>query len=148
MNELDQYIKHELKVKYYVRYMDDGILVLENKQTAKKILEKIEKFLKEKLNLKLNKKTSYFPIKNGVLFCGYKIYTTHKLLKRENISRMKKRIKKWNKKYIENEKSINIEEIQKWRQSFFACKGYAKEAEKYKLYNSLENKCEWIDKEH
>lgn len=99
MNELDQYIKQQLKVKYYVRYMDDGILVLENKQKAKEILEKIEIFVKENLNLQLNKKTTYFPIRVGVIFCGYKIYTTHKLLKRANIKRMKKRIKNWNKRY-------------------------------------------------
>lgn len=121
MNELDQYIKQELRVEYYVRYMDDGILILENKQKAKETLEKIEKFVNEKLDLELNKKTSYFPLKVGVIFCGYKIYTTHKLLKRANIKRMKKRIKGWNKRY----EGAEIYEITSWRQSFFAWKGYA-----------------------
>ena len=106
----------------------------------------IKKFLNEKLQLDLNKKTSYFPLKNGVIFCGYKIYTTHKLLKRANIQRMKKRIKNWNKKYTLN--TNKIDEIKKWQQSFFAWKGYAKEAEKYNLYKSLEKKCKWIDTEH
>lgn len=140
MNELDQYIKHELRVKYYVRYMDDGILVLESKQKAKEVLEKIEKFVNEKLDLELNKKTSYFPLRVGVMFCGYKIYTTHKLLKRANIKRMRRRIKKWNKKY----EGAGVDDIKGWKQSFWAWKGYAKEAQKYKLYKKLEKSCKWI----
>lgn len=146
MNELDQFIKHKLRVKYYVRYMDDGVLILESKGKAKEILKEIEEFVKTELHLQLNKKTSYFPLKVGVIFCGYKIYTTHKLLKRANIQRMKKRIKNWNKQYRINEN--DLEQLNKWRQSFFAWKGYAKEAEKYNLYKTLENKCEWIDTEH
>lgn len=45
LNELDQYIKHELKIKYYVRYMDDFILLVENKKVAKKVFNQIEIFL-------------------------------------------------------------------------------------------------------
>lgn len=146
MNELDQFIKHKLSVKYYIRYMDDGVLILESKEKAKEILEQIKNFVNKELLLELNKKTSYSPLKNGVIFCGYKIYTTHKLLKRENIQRMKKRIKNWNKQYIANKS--DIKQIQKWRQSFFSWKGYAKEAEKYNLYKTLEKKCNWIDNEH
>ena len=146
MTELDQFVKHKLRVKYYIRYMDDGVLVLESKEKAKIVLKEIEKFVNEELLLSLNKKTSYFPLKVGVIFCGYKIYTTHKLLKRANIQRMKKRIKNWNKKYSQDKN--NLEQIKTWRQSFYAWKGYAKEAEKYKLYKSLEGKCKWIDVEH
>ena len=137
MNELDQYIKRELKVEYYIRYMDDGVMILENKERAKEILIKIEKFVNERLNLKFNRKTSYFPLKVGVIFCGYKIYTTHKLLKRANIKRMKRRIRTWNKKY----ETADVEDIKSWKQSFWAWKGYAKEAEKYTLYNRLEKSC-------
>lgn len=144
MNELDQYIKHKLKVEYYVRYMDDGILVLESKEKAKEYLAEIREFAKEKLKLELNKKTGYFPLKNGVIFCGFKIYTTHKLMKRANIQRMKKRIKYWNKNY----KMADVDDIKSWKQSFYAWKGYANLAEKYNLYKKLENQCEWIDKKH
>ncbi len=73
LNEVDQYIKHELRVKYYYRYMDDGVILVKNKNEAKEILEKIKKFLKEELQLELNKKTQIFKSKQGVNFCGYKI---------------------------------------------------------------------------
>lgn len=38
-----------------------------------------------------------------------------------------------------------IEEIKTWQQSFFAWKGYAKEAQKFRLYNKLEKNCKWIE---
>ena len=81
MNELDHYIKEKLKVKYYIRFMDDGIIITEGKEEAKRVLEEIEKFLKEKLDLKLNKKTRYYPLKEGIVYCGYKVFCTHKLVK-------------------------------------------------------------------
>ena len=69
LNELDQYIKHELKIKYYCRYLDDSIVIVKTKKEAKEALEKIKIFLKENLELELNKKTQIFKSKQGVNFC-------------------------------------------------------------------------------
>ena len=73
LNEVDQYAKHELKCKYYFRYMDDTIILLKTKKEAIEVLEKIKSFLKFKLELELNNKTQIFKSKQGVNFCGYKI---------------------------------------------------------------------------
>lgn len=73
LNEVDQYIKHKLHCKWYFRYMDDSIILVRTKQEAKEILQKIQAFLKEKLELELNSKTQIFKNKQGVNFCGYKI---------------------------------------------------------------------------
>ena len=73
LNEMDQYIKHKLHCKWCFRYMDDAIILIETKGQAKEILEKIQVFLKEKLQLELNSKTQIFKDKQGVNFCGYKI---------------------------------------------------------------------------
>ena len=71
LNELDQYVKHELKIKYYYRYMDDAVFLLENKDYAKEILLKVKTFLMENLKLELNQKTQIFKGEQGVNFCGY-----------------------------------------------------------------------------
>lgn len=73
LNEVDQYIKHDLHIKYYFRYMDDSVILVHTKEEAKIALERIKKFLKEKLGLELNSKTQIFKNKQGVNFCGYKI---------------------------------------------------------------------------
>ena len=54
LNEADKFIKHELHIKYYCRYLDDSIVILQTKQEAKYVLEKIREFLKENLKLELN----------------------------------------------------------------------------------------------
>ena len=90
LNELDQFIKHKLKVKYYFRYMDDSVIFVKTKEEARVILEQIKKFLKEELFLELNEKTQIFKSKQGINFCGYKINEYR--LKIRN--RGKKKIKK------------------------------------------------------
>ena len=132
MNELDHYIKEELKIKYYIRFMDDGILIVEGKQKAKEALEKIEAFLKENLELSLNKKTRYYPLNQGIVYCGFKIFCTHKLIKKQNKINVKRRIKSWKKipKTKDTRKAI--------KQSFNAWKGYAKHANSYNLIKKLE----------
>lgn len=73
LNEVDQFVKNELRCKYYFRYMDDSVILLKDKKEAVLILQKIREFLSEKLELVLNSKTQIIKSKNGVNFCGYKI---------------------------------------------------------------------------
>lgn len=103
LGELDRYIKQELKVKYYVRYMDDFILLVENKMEAKRVMTEIVFFLWKNLKLKLNEKSGYYPDWCGVNFGGYRIYNTHILIRRNSVKKMKKMIKGWNKRYYAND---------------------------------------------
>ena len=73
LNEVDQFIKHKLHCKYYFRFMDDSIVLVQTKKEAIYILNEIRKFLKENLDLELNEKTQIFKSSQGVNFCGYKI---------------------------------------------------------------------------
>lgn len=102
LNELDKYVKEELRYKYYVRYMDDFVLLLDSKEEAKEIYKILEKFVNEKLNLEFNDKSRYYPNKMGVNFCGYRIFNTHVLLRDSFKKRINKRVKVWNKLVIEN----------------------------------------------
>lgn len=61
-------MKDELGIKEYIRYMDDFIVLVNSKTEAIELMNKVTIFLKEKLNLKLNKKTNYFKAKQGVAF--------------------------------------------------------------------------------
>lgn len=143
LNELDHYIKEKLKIKYYVRFMDDGLLIVESKEKAKEILEKINKYVNEVLDLKLNNKSGYFPLRGGIVFCGYRIYYNKFLIKRANINRVKKRIKKWN-----NEWKKGKCDFKYWHQSFYAWKGYAMFADSKELVDKLEKSREFIYREN
>lgn len=99
LNELDHYIKEELKVKYYLRYMDDFVLFVKDKEEAKENYLKIKEYVETKRKLELNDKSRYFPNKMGLDFCGFRIYESHRLLRKRAKQTIKKNIKKWNKFY-------------------------------------------------
>lgn len=69
LNDLDHYIKEDLKIKYYVRYQDDFILFHQSKEYLKECLEKIKIFL-EKEKLVLNKKTRIYNSRNNFIYLG------------------------------------------------------------------------------
>lgn len=102
LNGFDHYVKEILKVKYYVRYMDDFVLLLKDKEECKKMKEKIEIYLNSNLKLKLNNKTNYYPNKMGVNFCGFRIFETHRLLRIRCKAKIKKNVLLWNKLYDED----------------------------------------------
>lgn len=94
LNEADQFVKHKLKAKYYVRYLDDSIFILKDKQEARYVLKELEKFLKEELKLKLNSKTQIIKGSQGVNFCGYKINEYRLKLRDRGKRKLKNKIKK------------------------------------------------------
>ena len=94
LNELDQYCKHTLKIHYYIRYMDDIIILAPDKATLHEWKSAIEAFLRDKLALDLNKKTMIRPVKSGVEFVGVMIYTTHRKLRKSTVRRIKREVRK------------------------------------------------------
>lgn len=139
LNELDHFIKEELKIKYYVRYMDDFVLLLKNKETAKEILKKIKNFLNQNLKLDLNKKTNYFKIKQGVIFCGYRVYQDFILLKKENKKKIYASVKKWNQLYACQK--LDLKETGPKLNSWI---GHAQNANTYYLIRKVKKSCHWL----
>jgi RNA-directed DNA polymerase len=71
LNELDQHIKHVIKAKHYIRYVDDFIILHESAQWLNKALESVKAFLPSILNVQLNhSKTILQPVSRGVDFVG------------------------------------------------------------------------------
>lgn len=132
MTELDRYIKEKLKIKYSLRYMDDFVLLVESKQKAKETLQKIKTFLEENLKLELNSKTSYFKAEQGINFCGFRIWKTHKLIREQSKKKMKRKLKTFQKLYQKDK--IELAYITACINSW---KGHAKHANTYNLVNKM-----------
>ena len=80
LNDLDHYIKENLKCKYYIRYMDDFLILDTDKERLKKIQTKIfEKLEKTKLNV--NEKSNIYKSSSGYVFLGYKYKVVNNKLK-------------------------------------------------------------------
>lgn len=76
LNKVDHFIKEKLQIKYYIRYMDDMILIHSDKAYLKYCLEEIKNLCKTGLDLSLNNKTQIGKVKNGIDFLGYCHYLT------------------------------------------------------------------------
>ncbi len=103
MNEFDQFVKHKLKAKYYVRYADDFVLLSHDKSELEKRLRYIVVFLHEQLKLELHpNKVSIQTFASGVDFLGWVHFADHRVLRTSSKRRMFRRLQE--KKDDENTK--------------------------------------------
>lgn len=128
LNKLDQYIKHTLGAKYYMRYMDDFILLSPDKEQLRRWLANIERFLRDELKLELNPKTTILAARNGIDFVGYKHRATHRKVRPDSVKRIKKTIKKY------ESGKITKEQLQK---SIASWTGHAGHADSYNLQKKV-----------
>ena len=95
MNELDQYIKRKLRVKYYIRYCDDFIILNPSKERLETIRKDIEVFLNKKLNLYLHEEKIFInQVSRGIDFLGYVIFLHHAILRTRTKKRISRKFKK------------------------------------------------------
>lgn len=128
LNELDHFAKEKLKIKYYIRYMDDFVCLLKSKEECKKTFEEIRFFLLGKLHLDLNDKSRYYPNSMGINFCGFRIYEDYKLLRVRFKYQINKKIKIWNYLYKDN-----ILNSKKMILSWNSLLGHAKHCDSYRF---------------
>ncbi len=94
MNEFDQFVKRELKVKYYIRYADDFVILSQDKGYLKNILEKMKEFLENKLKLNMHPDKVFIKtIVSGVDFLGWVHFPKHRVLRTSTKRRMLKALR-------------------------------------------------------
>jgi len=140
LHELDEFVKHRLREKNYCRYMDDFCIVHHDKEHLHLLRAKVELFLRDRLRLKTNAKTQVFPV--GIFhgraldFLGYRIWTTHRKLRKSSIQRITRTMKKFQTQYAAGKVTLH-----RVRQSLISWLGHAQHAEahglKMKLLNSF-----------
>ena len=92
LNELDQFIKHKLKIKYYIRYCDDFVIINENREYLERITPQISLFLNKVLKLSLHyDKIIIRKYHRGIDFLGYISFPYHRILRTKTKKRMFKK---------------------------------------------------------
>lgn len=91
LNEFDHWCKETLRAKYYLRYMDDFIVVSTDKDWLREIFREIAWYLDTKLHLELNKRSGIYPATHGVDFCGYRTWADKILPRKRNVKAAKTR---------------------------------------------------------
>ncbi len=105
LNTLDQFIKHTLKARYYVRYVDDFVLVSESPQQVIHWRSEIIRFIADELSLTLKQSPQGGvpqpqPITTGCDFLGYVIYPTHKVVRRRVIKHCRQKLLAWQNNWV------------------------------------------------
>ncbi len=93
MNEFDQFMKHTIRAKYYIRYADDFVVFSQDKEELKNVLVLVDAFLKLKLRLELHPDKVFIKtLASGVDFLGWVHFPDHRVLRTVTKRRMAKRI--------------------------------------------------------
>jgi len=152
LNSLDHFIKEELCCRYYLRYMDDFALFEDSKSKLWQYKKKIVYFLYT-LRLTLNPKKQFvFPSNIGLDFLGYRIFLTHRLVRKTTIYRYSKRLKRLWQDVKKNKISLD-----KLKASLFAWFGHINHTNSYnlkkmvllrltKIYSTNSNFCTGINR--
>lgn len=127
--ELDQFIKHKLKIKYYLRYCDDFVILAGNKNYFMSFIEEVEKFLEHRLKLFLNPgKIIIRKYHHGIDFLGYVVLPYYRVLRTKTKRRILKKIKVNRQKLPDR---LLLEEF--FNQSLQSCLGVLKHCRGYKI---------------
>ncbi len=138
LNELDQFVKHRLKAKYYVRYVDDFVIIHNSKEVLEKFKLEINWFLNEKLALQLHPdKSKIIYLGRGIGFLGFIIFPHYCLLKKRNLKKFKRKLEEIYLSY--DKKEIDYNAIYDFMEGWCA---YAKHANTYKLRQKILTKFE------
>ncbi len=135
MNEFDQFIKHDLKVKYYLRYTDDFAIVSKSREYLENLLPRIAEFLKERLALQLHpQKIILRPSHQGIDFLGYVILPHHRALRTKTKRRILRKLRQRAEEYKKG-----ITDRKTFEQSLQSYLGVLSHADSYALSQNLLN---------
>lgn len=135
LNEFDQFVMNELKVRHYVRYTDDFVIINNSRAYLKKIILSMAKFLHDRLKLELHpKKISLRPFHQGVDFLGYIILPHYRLLRSKTNQRVFRKLRQ----RVEEYKSGKLS-IKNLNQSLQSYLGVLSHANAYQAGERLKN---------
>ncbi len=140
LNELNQFVKHELKAKYYIRYVDDFVILENNKNKLEYCQKEINNFVHINLNLELHPdKSKIIDLYKGVEFLGFKIFPYYSIIKRKNISKFKRKMQNLTSDYSGGK--ISYDRLFDFIEGWIA---YAQYANTYNLRDKILSKFEEI----
>lgn len=135
LDDFDKFVKQTLKVKYYIRYADDFIILHEDKEYLESLVSPVNEFLKEKLDLEIHQnKVVFRKFRSGVDFLGYIIFPYFILPRTRTKRRALRKIKEKVRDYKEGK--ITREQLNSTIQSYL---GYLGHANTYKFRQNLKN---------
>ncbi len=137
LNKFDHFIKRDLKIKHYVRYVDDFVLFHKDKQKLIEVKKIIEKYLEENLGLNLRDDFKLKKNNQGLDFLGYIIRPNYVLVRNRVVNNYKYKKAKYLKKYEDLKGDMSLEEIKQFLSVQSSFTGHCSHANSYKLIKKV-----------
>lgn len=135
LDPLDHFVKETLRIRGYVRYVDDFLLFSDDKRELGEARRQIAQFL-QRLRLQLHqRKNTIFPVSAGIRFLGYRVFASHRWLAKESVWRYLRRVRLLQRGYRCGK--ISLESI---RQRLASWSGHAGQADTHRLRSHLADK--------
>jgi RNA-directed DNA polymerase len=138
LDALDQFVKHVLRVQRYVRYVDDFVLVHQNREQLRAWQAQIETFLRGNLRLELKADIKLKPLSAGCDFLGYVIYPTHSVVRRRVIGHARQKLSAWGRLAPSDRDGEAI------RSLWASYQGHFRHANSYRLLGRLNSEFPWL----
>lgn len=152
LNELDQFVKHQLRARYYVRYSDDFVLLHEEKETLLDWKAEVKEFLQFQLRLLLNeRRQSFESLKNGVDFLGYIVRPDYLLVRRRVVNCLKAKLASYEQALIRREGQCVVLRcdhgvLERLMATWSSYMAHLKIANTYRLRQKLLGRTVWMDR--
>lgn len=150
LNEMDLFVKHHLKARYYIRYCDDFVLLHEEKDRLLGWKEEIAAFLKTRLQLALNEtKQTIGPISNGADFLGYIVRPDYLLSRRRVVNRLKVRLVEYERMLVRKRGDYTVftydgKTLEKLMATWSSYMAHLKMADTHRLRRGLLERFSWL----
>ena len=122
LDAFDQHVKCRLRIQWYVRYMDDWVIISPDKQELHALRLSLTVWLNQNLHLELNNKTQVFPVAvsngRGLDFLGYHLWPYRRRLRKASLNRFKRRVRRLQAKYAAGE--MELKEVKQQLSSWLA----------------------------
>jgi retron-type reverse transcriptase len=137
MNDFDNYVKRVLKVKYYIRYVDDFVLFDTSKERLQKLYKEIQIYLKENLALELRADTKLAKHSQGLDFLGYIIRENYVLTRKRVVNNYKFKKAKYLDEYERQKGKMSLEEIKEFLSLQASFVSHIQHANSYNLHKNI-----------
>lgn len=139
LNELDQFVKHVLKARRYVRYVDDFVLVHQSREQLQAWRGEIQVFLQQRLQLELKSEQKLLPLTAGIDFLGYVIYPTHRVVRRRVISHCRAKLAEF-----ERRGDFSPRARRRLRSVWASYEGHFRHASSWRLRQRIHARFPWL----
>ncbi len=145
LDKLDQFVKHTLKAKRYLRYVDDFVLIHHDPTQLAAWQKQIEEFIGTELRLKLKPDIRLRPLTDGIDFLGYIVRPTHTLVRRRVLSHARQTIAEWESKHVKGSHiTATPAELRNIQATIASYGGHFRHANSARLQQSLIARFPWI----